>query len=67
MDAITAYDKAKMVSYYLKLMWTIHENIEGMNPEELNLYRIGIQTFLFEAQDAIDEVIDALGMSKEEE
>ena len=59
MNRLDAYDKAVIVRDNLKLMWVIHENIEGMNPEELNLYRMGIQTFLLQAQEEIEGVIEA--------
>ena len=60
MNRLDAYDKAVIVRDNLKLMWVIHENIEGMNEEELNLYRMGIQTFLLNAQEEIEGVIKAL-------
>ena len=67
MNRLDAYDKAVIVRDNLKLMWVIHENIEGMNPEELNLYRMGIQTFLLQAQEEIEGVIKALEDDEEDE
>ena len=67
MNRLDAYDKAVIVRDNLKLMWVIHENIEGMNPEELNLYRMGIQTFLLQAQEEIEGVIKALEDDDEDE
>ena len=60
MNRLDAYDKAVIVRDNLKLMWVIHENIEGINFEELNLYRTGIQTFLLNAQEEIEGLIKAL-------
>ena len=67
MNRLDAYDKAVIVRDNLKLMWVIHENIEGMNEEELNLYRMGIQTFLLNAQEEIEGVIKALEDDEEDE
>ena len=67
MNRLDAYDKAVIVRDNLKLMWVIHENIEGMNEEELNLYRMGIQTFLLNAQEEIEGVIKALEDDEEED
>ena len=67
MNILDAYDKAVIVRDNLKLMWVIHENIEGMNPEELNLYRMGIQTFLLQAQEEIEGVIEALEETNEDD
>lgn len=67
MNRLDAYDKAVIVRDNLKLMWVIHENIEGMNPEELNLYRMGIQTFLLQAQEEIEGVIEALEETNEDD
>ena len=67
MNRLDAYDKAVIVRDNLKLMWVIHENIEGMNPEELNLYRMGIQTFLLQAQEEIEGVIKALEDNDEDD
>ena len=67
MNRLDACDKAVIVRDNLKLMWVIHENIEGMNPEELNLYRMGIQTFLLQAQEEIEGVIEALEETNEDD
>ena len=67
MNRLDAYDKAVIIRDNLKLMWVIHENIEGMNEEELNLYRMGIQTFLLNAQEEIEGVIKALEDDEEDE
>ena len=67
MNRLDAYDKAVIVRDNLKLMWVIHENIEGMNEEELNLYRMGIQTFLLNAQEEIEGVIKALEDNDEDD
>ena len=67
MNRLDAYDKAVIVRDNLKLMWVIHENIEGMNPEELNLYRMGIQTFLLQSQEEIEGVIEALEETNEDD
>lgn len=67
MNRLDAYDKAVIVRDNLKLMWVIHENIEGMNPEEFNLYRMGIQTFLLQAQEEIEGVIEALEETNEDD
>ena len=67
MNRLDAYDKAVMVRDNLKLLWVIHTNIEGMDEEELNLYRMGVQTFLLQAQEEIEGVIKALEDDEEDE
>ena len=67
MNRLDAYDKAVMARDNLKLLWVIHTNIEGMDEEELNLYRMGVQTFLLQAQEEIEGVIKALEDNDEED
>lgn len=67
MNRLDAYDKAVIVRDNLKLMWGVHSKYEGMNPEELNLYRMGIQTFLLQAQEEIEGVIEALEETNEDD
>ena len=67
MNRLDAYDKAVMARDNLKLLWVIHTNIEGMDEEELNLYRMGVQTFLLQAQEEIEGAIKALEDNDEDE
>lgn len=53
-------DTLRIVRDYLCLMWCIHENYEGLTIDELNQYKLGIQTFLQLAKDEVNEALNHL-------
>ena len=56
MERFEIEDSVRFIKDYLSLMWCIYSNYEENTSEDLNLLRIGIQTFLELAQKEVDKL-----------
>ena len=60
-----AQDSALRLSQLLELMWCIHGTYEGLSEHDINLYRVGIQTFLLEEMKEVETLRETLEVNKE--
>lgn len=67
MNVLKAIDRVSFVQSYLKLMWCIHSNYEGLNEEEMTLYRLGMQTFMEIISEEVETISKALESDEEDD
>ena len=67
MNILKAIDRVSFVQSYLKLMWCIHSNYEGLNEEEMTLYRLGMQTFMEIISEEVETISKALESDEEDD
>ena len=67
MNVLKAIDRVSFVQSYLKLMWCIHSNYEGLNEEEMTLYRLGMQTFMEIISEEVEIISKALESDEEDD
>ena len=60
MERFEIEDSIRFIKDYLSLMWCIYSNYEENTSEDLNLLRIGIQTFLELAQKEVDKLLEKI-------
>ena len=67
MNVLKAIDRVSFVQSYLKLMWCIHSKYEGLNEEEMTLYRLGMQTFMEIIEAELETISKALESDEDAE
>ena len=67
MNVLKAIDRVSFVQSYLKLMWCIHSNYEGLNEEEMTLYKLGMQTFMEIISEEVETISKALESDEEDD
>lgn len=67
MNILKVRDSISFVDSYLKLMWNVHSTYEGNSEEELELYRLGMQTFMDLIKNEVKDIIDALESKDDDE
>lgn len=67
MNVLKAIDRVSFVQSYLKLMWCIHSEYEGLNEEEMTLYRLGMQTFMEIISEEVETISKALESDEEDD
>ncbi len=67
MNVLKAIDRVSFVQSYLKLMWCIHSKYEGLNEEEMTLYRLGMQTFMEIISEEVETISKALESDEEDD